>query len=49
MMKGTKSLTQMVIRDVPTIHNNDIRYDELGYVNYTGFIQKRRGNMDAFH
>jgi len=45
-MKGTKKVTNLVTRQGPTILNTDIRYDELGFVNFTGFVSKRRGNLD---
>jgi hypothetical protein len=44
VFKGTMGLAHRLRRDVPAIHIEDIRYDELGIVTFTGFISKRRGN-----
>jgi len=39
----------MIVKDKEEIKNTDIRYDDLGYVNFTGFVNKRRGKFDSFH
>lgn len=49
VIHGAQGLKKMIKREAPTITNTDIRYDELGYVNFTGFVSKRQGRFDRFH
>lgn len=49
VVTGTKGLANMITREGPLLKNNDIRYDELGYVNFTGFVSKKRGAKNSFH
>lgn len=33
----------------PNFSNKDTKYDQLGYLNFTGIVKKRRGNLNKFH
>lgn len=47
--KGALKVSKLVSKEAANIKNTDIRYDDLGYLNFTGFVSKRRGNMNSFH
>jgi hypothetical protein len=37
------------MKEKPSISNTDLRFDELGSVNFTGFVSKKMGVHETFH